>query len=321
MASSAAGEPCGPALGTHEVFAVALVAAGIAKTCTAPVERMKLVVTWEHLMVKNGSLPPRPLTASHGIIELAGRYSRAKGATALWNGNLHNVLGYAPGAALTFACADAGKKALHPVAAAPTGGGGAAWCVASMAAGGLAGAASLLVTYSRDHARTLLARDAAQGKQKGRQFDGLFDVYRKTVAAGGVRALYSGFAVSCAGVVIYRGAYFGLYDSLRPLLPAHNLVTHLALGWAATVAAGLLSYPVDTVRRRRMMNSGAGGASSIHCAAQIVREEGARSLMRGAGANVGRGVVGGCLLATVDSMTMAASSGRRPRVRINAEPH
>ena len=64
------------------------------------------------------------------------------------------------------------------------------------------------------------------------------------------------------------------------------------LGYAVTVLGELASYPVDTVRRRMMMTSGEAVKykGSIDCCIQIVKKEGAMSLMKGAGANIIRGV-------------------------------
>lgn len=69
-----------------------------------------------------------------------------------------------------------------------------------------------------------------------------------------------------------------------------------------TVSAGLASYPIDTIRRRMMMTSGEAVKykGSIDCFWQVVRNEGAMSLMKGAGANILRGVAGAGVLAGFD---------------------
>src|SRR5690349_6958389 len=46
----------------------------------------------------------------------------------------------------------------------------------------------------------------------------LFDVYKKTLASDGIVGLYRGFNISCVGIIVYRGLYFGMYDSLKPVL-------------------------------------------------------------------------------------------------------
>merc|ERR1711978_162656 len=74
------------------------------------------------------------------------------------------------------------------------------------------------------------------------------------------------------------------------------------LGWGVTITAGLMSYPIDTIRRRMMMTSGSGAKykGSIDCGMQILKNEGFMSMMKGAGANILRGVAGAGVLAGFD---------------------
>ena len=100
--------------------------------------------------------------------------------------------------------------------------------------GGAAGAMSLCFVYSLDYARTRLANDAkVAGKGAERQFNGLVDVYRKTLKSDGVAGLYRGFVISCVGIVVYRGCYFGFYDTLKPILLGEDasLILSFALGY------------------------------------------------------------------------------------------
>merc|ERR1711881_649536 len=222
-----------------------------------------------------------------------------EGIAPFWRGNLANVLRYFPTQALNFAFKDS-IKALFKVDknASP-----ATKFAVNIASGGFAGSLSLTVVYSLDFARTRLANDA---KVKGgeRQFNGLVDVYKKTLASDGIQGLYRGFVISCVGIFIYRGLYFGLYDTLRPILlgDSGNATMSFFLGWAITIGSGLASYPIDTVRRRMMMTSGAAVKykSSMDCGMQILKNEGFMSLMKGAGANILRGVAGAGVLAGSD---------------------
>lgn len=98
------------------------------------------------------------------------------------------------------------------------------WFVGNLGYGGAAGATSLLFTYSLDYARTRLTNDAKATKTGGgRQFNGLIDVYKKTLASDGIVGLYRGFNISCVGIIVYRGLYFGMYDSLKPVLLTGSL--------------------------------------------------------------------------------------------------
>merc|ERR1711872_74580 len=81
-----------------------------------------------------------------------------------------------------------------------------------------------------------------------------------------------------------------------------GLFISFLLGWVVTVTAGLMSYPIDTIRRRMMMTSGQAVKykGSIDCGVQIIKNEGFMSLMKGAGANILRGVAGAGVLAGFD---------------------
>merc|ERR1711900_51556 len=159
----------------------------------------------------------------------------------------------------------------------------------NIASGGAAGASSLVFVYSLDYARTRLANDAKSAAKGGeRQFNGLIDVYRKTMAVDGIMGLYRGFIPSVVGIVVYRGLYFGLYDSLKPiLLPgklSENFLASFFLGWGVTTTAGL-AYK-----------------SMFHAAASIIAAEGAFSLMKGAGANILRGIAAAGTIAGYDKL-------------------
>jgi hypothetical protein len=62
------------------------------------------------------------------------------------------------------------------------------------------------------------------------------------------------------GIIVYRGAYFGLYDTATVMVfgdkaKTANVFAKWAVAQAVTVAAGIASYPFDTVRRRLMMQA------------------------------------------------------------------
>jgi len=282
-------------LGFFENFMLAGVAAGVSKTVAAPIERVKLLVQNQDEMIKQGRLD-RPYK---GVMDCCSRVMQTEGIYPFWRGNLANVLRYFPTQALNFAFKDAIKVAF----ATPKDAGQARKFTMNILSGGMAGTCSLLFVYSLDYARTRLANDA-KGKGGERQFNGLIDVYTKTLKSDGIQGLYRGFAISAVGIFIYRGMYFGMFDTLKPLLlgDTPNVGLSFLLGWAVTITAGLMSYPIDTIRRRMMMTSGGGVKykGSIDCGVQIMKNEGFMSMMKGAGANILRGVAGAGVLAGFD---------------------
>merc|ERR1712018_666122 len=282
-------------LGFFENFMLSGVAAGVSKTIAAPIERVKLLVQNQDEMIKQGRLSE----PYKGVVDCTMRTLKTEGIVPFWRGNLANVLRYFPTQALNFAFKDTIKAMFATKKDAPQ------WKKFStnIASGEFAGSLSLCVVYSLDYARTRLANDS-KGKDGKRQYNGLVDVYKKTLKTDGIQGLYRGFTISAVGIFIYRGMYFGLYDTLKPLLLGKDAGVFLSffLGWAVTVTAGLMSYPIDTVRRRMMMTSGSGTKykGSIDCGVQILKNEGFMSMMKGAGANILRGVAGAGVLAGFD---------------------
>merc|ERR1712212_1301727 len=268
-------------LGFAENFLLSGVAAGVSKTAAAPIERVKLLVQNQNEMLKQGILD-RPY---NGVLDCTKRVLTTEGIYPFWRGNLANVLRYFPTQALNFAFKDTVKGLFKT----PKDASAATKFATNITSGGVAGTMSLLFVYSLDYARTRLANDV-KGKGGERQFNGLVDVYVKTIKSDGIAGLYRGFVISAVGIFIYRGMYFGLYDTLKPMLLGADagVGASFILGWAVTITSGLMSYPIDTVRRRMMMPSGAAVKykNSLDCGAQILENEGFMSMMKGAGANV-----------------------------------
>uniref|UniRef100_A0AAR2JWS7 ADP/ATP translocase n=1 Tax=Pygocentrus nattereri TaxID=42514 RepID=A0AAR2JWS7_PYGNA len=230
------------------------IAAAISKTAVAPIERVKLLLQVQHAS--------KQITADmqyKGIIDCTMRIPKEQGFLSFWRGNLANVIRYFPTQALNFAFKDKYKKIFL---------GGVdknkqfwRYFAGNLASGGAAGATSLCFVYPLDFARTRLAADIGKGAAE-REFTGLGNCLAKIFKSDGVRGLYLGFNVSVQGIIIYRAAYFGIYDTAKGMLPDPKN-THIIVSWmiaqTVTAVAGLISYPFDTVRRRMMMQSGRKG--------------------------------------------------------------
>ncbi|KAK6453611.1 ADP,ATP carrier protein [Scheffersomyces xylosifermentans] len=284
-------------------FLMGGVSAAVSKTAAAPIERVKLLIQNQDEMIKQGRLARK----YDGIIECFKRTTAEEGIISFWRGNTANVIRYFPTQALNFAFKDRFKKMFGF----KKDDGYWPWFAGNLASGGLAGATSLAFVYSLDYARTRLANDAKSSKGTGeRQFNGLFDVYKKTLASDGIAGLYRGFGPSVVGIIVYRGLYFGLYDSLKPVVlvgPLEgNFFAAFLLGWTVTTGASTASYPLDTVRRRMMMTSGQAVKynGAFDCFKKVVAAEGVASLFKGCGANILRGVAGAGVISMYDQLQL-----------------
>jgi len=276
-------------------------AAGISKTIVAPIERVKLLLQTQDAnpRIASGEIPRYT-----GIINCFSRVSAEQGFFSLWRGNMANVIRYFPTQAFNFAFKDTFKNLFpryHPQKE--------FWgfFATNMASGALAGAASLFIVYPLDFARTRLAADI--GKGSAREFNGLADCIMKVASRGGPLALYQGFNVSVQGIIVYRGAYFGLYDTGKGVLFPDDKNATILYKWmiaqSVTAAAGIISYPFDTVRRRMMMQAGGKELlynGTIDCWKKIAQREGGRAFFKGAWSNVIRGAGGAFVLVLYDEL-------------------
>ncbi|KAK4800456.1 hypothetical protein SAY86_020943 [Trapa natans] len=164
-------------------FLMGGVSAAVSKTAAAPIERVKLLIQNQDEMIKTGRLSE----PYKGIGDCFKRTMQDEGFVSLWRSNTANVIRYFPTQALNFAFKDYFKRLFNFKKDRD---GYWKWFAGNLASGGTAGASSLLFVYSLDYARTRLANDAKAAKKGGeRQFNGLVDVYRKTLKTDGIAGL------------------------------------------------------------------------------------------------------------------------------------
>jgi len=278
------------------------VSAAVSKTAVAPIERVKLLLQVQHVSKQI------PIDQRYkGIGDCFLRIPREQGILAFWRGNLANVIRYFPTQALNFAFKDKYKQVFL---------GGVdkhqqfwRYFLGNLASGGAAGATSLCFVYPLDFARTRLAADVGNvGKGAGREFTGLGNCLSKIFKSDGLVGLYRGFGVSVQGIIIYRAAYFGFFDTAKGMLPDPKKTPFLvswAIAQTVTTVAGIISYPFDTVRRRMMMQSGRSEKlykNTIDCWGKIYKTEGGSAFFKGAFSNVLRGTGGALVLVFYDEL-------------------
>jgi len=286
-------------------FALGGFSGAIAKTITAPIERVKLIIQTQDAnpKIRSGEVPRYT-----GIGNCFSRVYNEQGFKAFWRGNMTNIIRYFPTQAFNFAFKDSIKK-LFPKYDTKTEFG--KFFLVQMASGALAGAGSLCIVYPLDYARTRLASDVGSGK---RDFKGLADCLVKTAnGPKGFLGLYNGFGVSIAGIIPYRGVYFGLFDSLKQKNPYNKdkgimgIVSTFCVAQFTAIVAGYASYPFDTVRRRLQMQSEKPKEQWVYkgtldCCSKVIKEEGMGALFKGAGANALRTVGSALVLVLYDQL-------------------
>jgi len=289
-------------------FAIDFVLGGfsgaIAKTLTAPIERIKLVIQTQDA---NPKIRSGEVARYKGMVDCGSRIISEQGVARFWDGNFTNCIRYFPTQAFNLAFKDT-FKGMFPKYNPKTE--FASFFGANLVSGGLAAASSMTIVYPLDYARTRLASDVGSGKKS---FSGLGDCIVKTMKGPqGFFGLYAGFGVSVVGIVGYRGLQLGTFDTITGLNPYKKdkgilgaASTFAAAQTAITIGAGA-TYPFDTVRRRLQMQSEKPVEEHLYkgtmdCFSKIAAEEGlAKGLYKGFLANVVRSIGGALVLVFYD---------------------
>uniref|UniRef100_A0A0N4Z100 ADP/ATP translocase n=1 Tax=Parastrongyloides trichosuri TaxID=131310 RepID=A0A0N4Z100_PARTI len=293
-------------------FTAGAVAAIVAKTIIAPVERVKLI-----LQLQTAQVTINSHERYKGMLDCFLRLPKEQGFFSFWRGNMVNIYRATSQESLGFAFKDIFRRLLVNEEIVESS--ALKLTCQNLAAGGAAGVATFAIIYPLDFARTRLAID--MGRKTNREFSGMIDCVKKIFKTDGIQGLYRGLSPSLAYIFLYRGSYYGFFDSgksiyLRSQGRVSNTVNNIdniqlsfieafVLGQVVTFTAGMLSYPLDTVRRRMMMQSGKcekAYTNSVHCTKEILVKEGAKAFYNGAWVNAIRGVGAALVLAMYNEL-------------------
>jgi len=270
----------------------------VAKTVCAPIERVKLIMQTQ-------DTNPAITKKYTGMSNCFSRVAKEEGFWSLWRGNWANVVRYFPTQAFNFAFKDAYQKIFNPFNKHTESG---KWFLGNLFSGGMAGASSMVFVYPLDFARTRLGVDMGKAASD-RQFKGLMDCAFKIFKADGMAGLYRGFAVSVLGIFVYRAFYFGCYDSGKDLLLTgslkDNIIVKFFFAQFVVMTSETLSYPLDTVRRRMMLQSGRAVkeyTTAVDCFTKIIKNEGGAAFFKGNASNIARSVGSSLVLVLYDEM-------------------
>lgn len=222
------------------------ISGAVSKTITAPLEKVKLAIQNQD---SNPKIVSGEMKRYTGMANCFSRHITELGPASLWRGNFANCIRYVPTAAFNLAFKDNIKK-LFPKYNRNTEFG--KFAAAQIASGAAAGGCANTLVYPLVYVRTVLGADLGKVKK----YNGMLDCIKKTIAENGFLSLYNGIGPSTIGIVVYRGAQFGLQDILKAFNPyqkevsAIGLASKFAVAQLAVSFSGVVSYPFDTLQRR-----------------------------------------------------------------------
>jgi len=284
------------------------ISGAVSKTITAPLEKVKLAI-------QNQDSNPRVLSGEMkrytGMVDCGKRHITELGASSLWRGNVANCIRYVPTAAFNLMFKDTIKGAFPKYNKNTEFG---KFAAAQVASGAFAGGMTNTLVYPLIYVRTVLGADLGKVKQ----YNSMLDCLMKTARNNGVSALYNGIGPSTCGIVVYRGAQFGLQDTLKAFNPYQQdftpigLVSKFCVAQLAVSVSGVVAYPFDTMQRRLQIEASKPKAEQIYngmgdCFKKILATEGAGGFFKGALANVLRGTGAALVLVLYDEIMNAVN--------------
>lgn len=245
-------------------------AGAMARTATAPLDRIKLLFQVQAVASSGTSA-----TAYTGVGQAASKIIREEGFRAFWKGNGTNIIRIFPYSAAQLAANDQYKRMV-------AGEGGELTVPRRLVAGACAGMTATALTHPLDTVRLRLALPNSG-------YNGMGHAVATMVRTEGVVSLYKGLVPTLIGIAPYAALNFASYDLLKRYAYEggriqQSTVSNLLMGATAGTVAATVCYPLDTVRRRMQMK-GSMYKNQADALATIWKTEGLRGFYRGWAAN------------------------------------
>lgn len=207
------------------------VAGAVSRTCTAPLDRLKVFLQVQH--------------SKQGVRECFTYMLKEGGWTGLWRGNGINVLKIAPETAIKFAAYEQVKRLIKG------GSKDSLTIYERFIAGAIAGGISQTAIYPMEVLKTRLAL------RKTGQYKSIADAAYKIYVGEGLRSFYRGYIPNILGIIPYAGIDLAVYETLKKKYlsshsPDHQPSFYLLLGCgsASSTLGQMCSYPLALVRTR-----------------------------------------------------------------------
>ncbi|KAK3207150.1 hypothetical protein Dsin_021196 [Dipteronia sinensis] len=257
---------------------------------TAPINRVMVMMRCQNEMIKSGRLS----YPYKGIGNCFARTVRNEGVISLLKGNTAHMMGFVTMKVIIrsditksfLSLFNYKKEKDSPVKK----------LVKVLAADGLSRAVTLFFIHPLEYAKTRMVNDIKpKSIFEKRQFNGIIDVFRKTLKSDGIAGLYRGYKMMYVAYFVRDVLFFVLQPKLllQMLGLQYTMPTAIILGAGTPLLVDLITYPMHTIVHRMMMRSGEAVKykSSIHAFSQILKNEGVCSLYKGASAQIIKSVV------------------------------
>lgn len=154
----------------------------------------------------------------------------------------------------------------------------------------------MTILYPLDYARLKLTNNIKNQNKK------IWKTIKNTFQQEGFRGIYRGVLLSYLSMTLFRGSFFGIYDTFKVKLETHY--QKFLVSYGATLVSMFLISPLQTVIRRMMMTSGHSFKYQGYrdCAKQIYKAEKLRGFFRGGSIIPFEGIMVGLMFSFFDKI-------------------
>ncbi|KAK7373931.1 hypothetical protein VNO80_07353 [Phaseolus coccineus] len=245
------------------LFFAGAIAGAAAKTVTAPLDRIKLLMQTQSVRVGQDSAKK-----AMSFVEAIAAVGKEEGIKGYWKGNLPQVIRVVPYTAVQLFAYEIYKKIFR-------GENGDLSVVGRLAAGAFAGMTSTFITYPLDVLRLRLAVEPG--------YRTMSEVALSMLREEGFASFYRGLGPSLIAIAPYIAVNFCVFDLLKKSLPEKyqkRTETSILTAVLSASLATLTCYPLDTVRRQ-MQLKGTPYNTVLDALSGIVARDGIAGLYRG----------------------------------------
>ncbi|XP_008067856.1 calcium-binding mitochondrial carrier protein SCaMC-1-like [Carlito syrichta] len=251
----------------------ASIASAVARTCTAPFDRLKV-------MMQVHSLKSRKMRLISGFEQML----KEGGILSLWRGNGVNVLKIAPETALKVGAYEQYKKWLSFD-------GVHLGIPERFISGSMAGATAQTCIYPMEVLKTRLAVGETG------EYSGIIDCGKKLLKQEGVKVFFKGYIPNLLGIAPYTGIDLAVFELLKNYWLEHytgnsvnpGIMILLGCSTLSHTCGQLASFPLNLIRTRMQaeapLEKGAT-TSMIQLIRDIYNKEGKRGFFRGITPNI-----------------------------------
>ena len=230
----------------------------IGKLIICPIDKIKILLQTQNYIDNS-----KDTSKYNQLINYLLEEIKQKGISSLWVGNTNNITKYVMNQAFNFGIKGQIQKIIKN----------------KILCGGVTGILSSVILFPFDFVKIKLITD------KNNDYKGFIDCIYKNYEKKGLKSIFNGLGISMFGNFCYRGLYFGLNDIGKKYFlnngKQNSFIKKYLFAQSVSFLSETITYPIDTVRKQRILNKNNQNNNIVKCIKNIYRKNGIKDFYNG----------------------------------------